>query len=142
MEPELVARQRKWLSFGRADVIFIGIILLMLPFAHTGMMDDPGLGWHLRVADQMWETGGFVREEPFCFTSEGQTCLAKSWLGDVLLRLAYAWGRSQRRRDPYDLGHCRGLEMLVPAHARRRRARSGGHRLDPVGLQSGRFPHG
>ena len=46
------------------------------------MMDDPGLGWHLRYADQMIEQGGFVYEEPFCYPAAGHRVVQRAWLSD------------------------------------------------------------
>jgi hypothetical protein len=56
------------------------------------MMDDPGLGWHLRIADKMWEDRGFIYQEPFCYPTAGQPCVTQAWLGDIALRLIYGWG--------------------------------------------------
>jgi hypothetical protein len=82
---------RPWYSAGIADALFVGCTLLALFHTRTGAMDDPGLGWHLRIADQMWESGGFLYREVFCLTSEGRPWVTYCWLGDVLLRLAYGW---------------------------------------------------
>ncbi len=75
-----------------ADVLFIALVLCILPRAGTGMLDDPGLGWHLRNADQMWEDGAFQRTETFCGPTQGRPLVSRDWLGDILFRLAYGWG--------------------------------------------------
>ena len=75
-----------------ADVVFVFFTLGILQTAGSGMMDDPGLGWHLRSADLIWESRGFVYHEPFCYPTEGRPSIAQAWLGDILLRLVYGWG--------------------------------------------------
>lgn len=82
-----------WYALDRPDVIFVGLTIAILVFARTGgMLGDPGLGWHLRYADQMLENRGFIYTEPFCFPTEGRPCVAQAWLGDILFRTAYGWG--------------------------------------------------
>jgi hypothetical protein len=56
------------------------------------MLDDPGLGWHLRIPDLMWETRGFIYHEQLCYPTEGQRWVTQAWLGDILMRLVYGWG--------------------------------------------------
>ncbi len=81
-----------WLSIGLPDVLFIFLSLAILQKASMGMMDDPGLGWHLRIPDQMWEWGGFLREEAFCQPTLGRPWVTQAWLGDLLFRTVYWWG--------------------------------------------------
>jgi len=83
---------RPWYSLGFADVVFVFFTLCILQTAGTRMMDDPGLGWNLRIADLMWENQGFLYREQFCFPTEGRPWVTQAWLGDILLRLAYGWG--------------------------------------------------
>ncbi len=85
-------RCRPWYSLGFADVVFVFFTLGILQTAGTRMMDDPGLGWNLRIADLMWENQGFLYREQFCFPMEGRPWVTQAWLGDILLRLAYGWG--------------------------------------------------
>ncbi len=82
-----------WYGLDRPDVIFIALVIMMLALVpRFGIVGDPGVGWHLRIADQMWETGQFIHQEPFCFPTEGNPWVTKSWLADILFRLVYAWG--------------------------------------------------
>jgi hypothetical protein len=78
------------LSF--ADLLFIFFTLSILQHASTGMIDDPGLGWHLRIADLMWERRSFLYHEQLCYPTEGRPWVTQAWLGDIMLRLAYGWG--------------------------------------------------
>jgi hypothetical protein len=87
-----VPGSRSWYGFSVADFLFIFFTVSILQHAGTGMMDDPGLGWHLRIADLMWENRGFIYHEQLCYPTEGQPWVTQAWLGDILMRLVYAWG--------------------------------------------------
>ncbi|MEM7311909.1 MAG: hypothetical protein AAF497_02035 [Planctomycetota bacterium] len=78
--------------FDLSDVLFLFFTLTIMQHATQGMMDDPGLGWHLRIPDLMAEQGGFVYSEYFSFPSEGNRWITRAWLSDVLMRVAYGWG--------------------------------------------------
>ncbi|AGA27490.1 hypothetical protein [Singulisphaera acidiphila] len=84
--------RRPWYAIGFADVVIVFFTLCILQNAGTRMMDDPGLGWNLRIADLMWENHGFLYREQFCSPTEGRPWVTQAWLGDILLRLAYGWG--------------------------------------------------
>ncbi len=87
--------ERRWrppYAPGPADGVLVFFTLCILQTAGTGMLDDPGLGWNLRIADQIRENRGFLYREQFCFPTEGRPWVTQAWLGDVLLRLVYGWG--------------------------------------------------
>ena len=47
-------------------LVFAGLALLIFQSAvHQSMLDDPGLGWHLRNLDAMQARGGWLTEDPF-----------------------------------------------------------------------------
>lgn len=91
-EPASTTARRPWYALGLADVVLVFFTLCILQTAGTRMMDDPGLGWNLRIADLMREHGGFLYREQFCYPTEGRPWVTQAWLGDILLRLAYGWG--------------------------------------------------
>ena len=78
--------------FDLSDALFLFFTLAIMQHATQGMMDDPGLGWHLRIPDLMLEQGGFVYSEHFSFPSEGNRWITRAWLSDVVMRLAHSWG--------------------------------------------------
>jgi hypothetical protein len=82
--------RRSWFSLG--DAVFIFWFLVAMTRTTKGALDDPGLGWNLRIADLIWETGAFPHAEVFSDVTAGKPWVAYSWLGDVFLRLAYEWG--------------------------------------------------
>lgn len=79
-------------QIGLADVLFVFYTLAIMQHATHGMMDDPGLGWHLRIPDLMVEEGGFVYEEHFSFPTAGNPWITRAWLSDIIMRVAYGWG--------------------------------------------------
>lgn len=96
-EPEIdksgtSAETNRWWMPGVADALFVALVVCILAHARNGMLDDPGLGWHLRYVDQMLENGGFLHQETFCGPTQGLPMVTRDWLGDILFRLAYAWG--------------------------------------------------
>ena len=84
--------RRRWYVPSVADLLFIYFAFAILQNANIRLMDDPSLGWNLRVADLMLEQKGFLRSDEFGLFSEGQPWVTQAWLADILLRLAYAWG--------------------------------------------------
>ncbi len=84
-------RENRW-RIGTADLLFVFFTCAIMQSATMRMMDDPGLGWHLRYADQMIEQGGFVYQEAFCFPSAGEKVVMRAWLSDFAIRAAYGWG--------------------------------------------------
>jgi len=81
----------RW-RIGTADLLFVFFTCAIMQTATIGMMDDPGLGWHLRYADQMIEQGGIVYEEAFCYPALGHQVVMRAWLSDLVMRFAYGWG--------------------------------------------------
>jgi hypothetical protein len=61
--------------------------------ARQGMLDDPGLGWHLRNVDAMRAQGGFLTEDPFSLSPDGQPrrWYSNQWLGELPLWLGERW---------------------------------------------------
>ena len=84
--------RRSLFRVGVADVLFVFFALAILQRAGTGIVDDPGLGWHIRIADAMAEQGGFLHSDPFGLTTRGEPWVPFGFLGSVTLRLADGWG--------------------------------------------------
>src|SRR5947209_6046630 len=79
---------------GVADFLFGFFALAILQRAAFGMVDDPGLGWQLRIPDAMLEKGGFVYTDPFGRPTQGEPWTPYGFLGSTALRLAWGWGGS------------------------------------------------
>nr|NIP85252.1 hypothetical protein [Planctomycetales bacterium] len=81
-----------WWRIGVADLLLLVLVLGILQHAQGSMLDDPGLGWHLRQVDAMWATGGWLTHDPFSGPRGGQAWRTNQWLGDLLLYLGWWWG--------------------------------------------------
>src|SRR5262245_17174812 len=56
------------------------------------MLDDPGLGWHLRNVDAMFEQGGWLTTDPFTQPRDGpRAWYTNQWLGELPLWLGWRW---------------------------------------------------
>ncbi|HKB05674.1 MAG TPA: hypothetical protein VKD90_25870 [Gemmataceae bacterium] len=84
--------RRSFLRVGVADFVFVFFALAILQRAGSGIVDDPGLGWHIRIADAMTEKGGFLDSDPFGQPTRGEPWVPFGFLGSAALRLADGWG--------------------------------------------------
>ncbi len=82
----------RWFHFGGADLIFLIMVVGVIQRAQTGMLDDPGLGWHLRNVDAMLDQKAWLEADPFSGPRGGATWLTNQWLGDLVLWLGERWG--------------------------------------------------
>lgn len=80
-----------WFRVGVADVLFVVLIFGMMQRSRSGMLDDPGVGWHIRNIDAMLEQGGWLTHDPFTLNRGDQRWFTNQWLGDLLLWLGYRW---------------------------------------------------
>lgn len=82
-----------WYRFSGADGVFLVIALLVFQTARQGLLDDPGLGWHLRNIDAMLAQGGWLHVDPFTEPRDGQArpWLTNQWLGEIPFWLGERW---------------------------------------------------
>src|SRR4051794_37406769 len=84
-----------WYRPGIADLVFLLLALAVLRGARHSLLDDPGLGWHLRNIDAMREQGGWLREDPFTDprTRDEPTArwFSNQWLGELPFYLGWKW---------------------------------------------------
>ena len=84
-----------WYRPGIADVLFLLMALAVLRGAQHSLLDDPGLGWHLRNIDAMREQGGWLREDPFgdprTRDDPVRPWFSNQWLGELPSYLGWKW---------------------------------------------------
>jgi hypothetical protein len=82
-----------WYRPTGGDILFLVLATMVMLTARQGMLDDPGLGWHLRNIDAMRAQGGFLTEDPFSLTPDGQPhrWYSNQWLGELPLWLGERW---------------------------------------------------
>src|SRR5262245_32614112 len=92
MTAETPFARRSPFRIGAADLVFLFFALAILQRASSGIVDDPGLGWQIRIPDAMVEAGGFLYSDPFGAPSRGEPWTPWGFLGSALLRFAEGWG--------------------------------------------------
>ena len=89
------APSHPWYRPGIADVLFLLVALAVLRGAQHSLLDDPGLGWHLRNIDAMRERGGWLREDPFGDPRTRDDAVrpwySNQWLGELPAYLGWKW---------------------------------------------------
>jgi hypothetical protein len=80
----------RWYHLGSADLVFLVLLFVIVQSAARQiMLDDPGLGWHLRDVDAVLEKG-WLTEDPFGLRP-GRPWLTNQWLGELPLWLGERW---------------------------------------------------
>jgi hypothetical protein len=83
----------RWFHVGGADVVFLFLAVAIGQTARQGMLDDPGLGWHLRNIDAMLTEGGWLHTDLFTepFAEGPRPWYSNQWLGELPLWLGERW---------------------------------------------------
>jgi hypothetical protein len=85
--PEDVRRLR--LVFGLLAAAIMAAALLA--FA-TSLLQDPDSWWHIKVGTDLLASRAFPTVDTYSYTFAGHAWIAKEWLGQILLALAYKAG--------------------------------------------------
>jgi hypothetical protein len=89
--PPSPAPAPRWYHFDGADLAFLILAVVMVQSAaRQSMLDDPGLGWHLRNIDAMIAHGGWLTEDPFSQRPD-RPWRTNQWLGELPLWLGERW---------------------------------------------------
>ncbi|MBX7145390.1 MAG: hypothetical protein K1X79_13140 [Oligoflexia bacterium] len=81
-----------WLPFGVHDFfLLIGLAALLLNQLNH-FADDPGLGWHLKTGQWIWQHGAVPALDPFLADLKPRPWVADQWLGSLCLWAMYSWG--------------------------------------------------
>jgi hypothetical protein len=83
----------RWYRLSGADIVFVILALIVFQTARQGLLDDPGLGWHLRNIDAMLAKGGWLTADPFSEPrgAEPQPWFSNQWLGEIPFWLGERW---------------------------------------------------
>jgi len=74
------------------DLLLAALAVCLLLHSRGSMLDDPGVGWHVRGIDAMLAEGGWLVVDSFSGPQGGQPWLSNQWIGDLLLWLGWQWG--------------------------------------------------
>jgi hypothetical protein len=83
-----------WLSLrpGMADWLLVLLLFAIIHRSQGSMLDDPGVGWHLRNVDAMLAEGAWLTHDPFTWNRVEATWRNNQWLGDLALWSGWKWG--------------------------------------------------
>ena len=84
---------KRWFHLVGADAVFLVIASLVFLTARQGLLDDPGLGWHLRNIDAMLAERGWLTVDPFTQARDGvaRPWYSNQWLGELPFWLGERW---------------------------------------------------
>lgn len=93
MTPSPDAPATRWYRPGVADLVFLLIALAAFRGARHTLLDDPGLGWHLRNIDAILANEAFLTEDPFTDPRGGEPreWLTNQWLGELPYWVGWRW---------------------------------------------------
>ncbi len=87
--------QRSRSSWALSWPLALGLALFVWLPSSKGLLADPDSHWHVTVGNWILTHGAVPTVDSFSFTFAGQPWIAKEWLSQVLLALAYdagGWG--------------------------------------------------
>ena len=87
--------QRPRSSWALSWPLALGLVLFVWLPNSKGLLADPDSHWHITVGNWILAHGAVPTVDSFSFTFAGQPWIAKEWLSQVLLALAYnagGWG--------------------------------------------------
>ena len=85
---ELAARRFK-LLLGLFLAILAGALFA---YRHDGLLSDPDSWWHIKSGSDILSSGHFPVTDPYSHSFFGKPWIAKEWLAQIILFLAYAAG--------------------------------------------------
>jgi hypothetical protein len=74
-----------------SDLIFLILLLTLAGGAQASrLLDDAGIGWHIRNGQQMLQTHAVTRTDAFSVSTSGKAWYAWEWLYDLLIAAIHA----------------------------------------------------
>ena len=75
-------------AFSFPVLLAVGLIFL-LNWTANGRFNDPDTWWHLKIGEQIWETGTLPTTDEFSYTTGNHEWLPHPWLADLSIYAAY-----------------------------------------------------
>ena len=74
------------------DLVFLALLTsLSVGVLATRLLNDAGIGWHIRNGELILSAHAITRVDPFSSTMQGQTWYAWEWLYDVVIAVVHGW---------------------------------------------------
>ncbi len=75
-------------AFSFPVLLAVGLIFV-LNWTANGRFNNPDTWWHLKVGEQIWETGALPTTDEFSYTTDNHDWLPHPWLADLTMYAAY-----------------------------------------------------
>lgn len=75
-------------AFSFPVLLAVGLIFV-LNWTANGRFNDPDTWWHLKIGEQIWETGALPTTDEFSYTTDNHDWLPHPWLADLTMYAAY-----------------------------------------------------
>lgn len=75
-----------------AFLIIFYLTSLLVFNQYSGFADDPGVGWHLKTGELIWESLKIPRTDPFLQSIAPREWVSDQWLSDLAIYLSHAAG--------------------------------------------------
>jgi hypothetical protein len=82
--------------------VLLGAFLVLMSFLiQRALRLDPDTWWHIKYGQGILHTGHWPAGDIYSFTAHGVVSMAYEWVGEIVMAIAY------------QLGHLRGLDLLL-----------------------------
>jgi hypothetical protein len=88
----MIGRLTRWLLPSLPDLVFIGVLLLVLWLGSFVMVRDSDFGWHIATGRVIINTGSVPQTDLFSYTDPGRRYIPHEWLAEVIFALVFSAG--------------------------------------------------
>lgn len=82
---------RRAFSLPAMIIVLLGVVAV---WSASTRFHDPDMWWHLKVGEQIWQTGELPQTDEFSYTTDSHAWIAHQWLPEVSMYAAYLAGGS------------------------------------------------
>lgn len=83
----------RWgIGIGVHDIVVLIAFYSLLVVQAPSFANDPGLGWHLRTGEWIWNKGSIPLLDPFLAAPNPRPWVSDQWLSDLVLWAFYSFG--------------------------------------------------
>lgn len=84
---------RNWLpAIGLTDFFVLVAVYSLLVVQMPEFANDPGVGWHLKTGEWIWQHAAVPKVDPFLFAASPRAWISDQWLSDLLLWRLFSVG--------------------------------------------------
>lgn len=87
--PETIGTLRRAFSLPAMILVLLGLVAF---WSASNRYHDPDMWWHLKVGEQIWQTGELPQTDEFSYTTDSHAWIAHQWLPELSMYGAYRLG--------------------------------------------------